>query len=72
MGTEKKFIEKAVSDLKVKRFLEKELENTGVSSIAIQKTPLATRIAIRVRRPSMVIGKKGKNMGHGTTMKTDE
>ena len=62
MSIEKKFIEKAVTDLKVKRFLEKELENAGVSSIAMQKTPLATRIAIRVRRPSMVIGKRGQNI----------
>ncbi|MFH0971017.1 MAG: 30S ribosomal protein S3 [Candidatus Micrarchaeota archaeon] len=59
MATEKKFLAKSMNDLLVKRYLESELKNAGVSSIDIQKTPLATRIAIRVKRPSLVIGKKG-------------
>ncbi len=62
MAVEKKFIQKAVSQQLVKEFLEKELRSAGISSISIQKTPLATRIAIRVRRPSVVIGKKGANV----------
>ncbi|NYZ77927.1 30S ribosomal protein S3, partial [Candidatus Micrarchaeota archaeon] len=44
----------------VKKFLEKELERAGVSEISIQKTPIATRISILVRRPGIVVGKKGK------------
>ncbi|MFH1257365.1 MAG: 30S ribosomal protein S3, partial [Candidatus Micrarchaeota archaeon] len=42
-----------------KQYLQKELMNAGISTIVIQKTPLATRVAIRVKKPSMVIGKKG-------------
>ncbi len=59
MATEKKFLAKSLNDLLIKGYLEGELKNAGVSSIVIQKTPLATRIAIRVKKPSLVIGKKG-------------
>jgi len=59
VATEKKFLAKAMKDFLIKQYLEGELRNAGVSTIEIQKTPLATRIAIRVKRPSMVIGKKG-------------
>ncbi|MFH1750542.1 MAG: 30S ribosomal protein S3 [Candidatus Micrarchaeota archaeon] len=59
MATEKKFLVKALNDLMIKAYLEGELKNAGISTIMIQKTPLATRIAMRVKRPSMVIGKKG-------------
>jgi small subunit ribosomal protein S3 len=59
VATEKKLLAKLFHDLLVKQYLEAELKNAGVSTIDIQKTPLATRIAIRVKRPSLVIGKKG-------------
>jgi len=59
MGIERKFIKKALDDLRVKTFLRKELERAGVSSIEIQKTPIATRITLFVRKPGMVVGKKG-------------
>ena len=59
VATEKKFLAKAMKDLLIKRYLDLELRNAGVSTITIQKTPLATRIAIHVKKPSMVIGKRG-------------
>lgn len=62
MAVEKKFVLKAVNQQLVKEYLEKELRSAGISTITIQKTPLATRIAMRVRRPSVVIGKKGSNI----------
>ncbi|VVB67571.1 30S ribosomal protein S3 [Candidatus Norongarragalina meridionalis] len=62
MAIEKKFIKKALSDLQIAGFLEKELERAGVSTIEIQKTPIATRITITVRRPGLVVGKKGKTI----------
>lgn len=62
MAVEKKFLHKAINEHIVKDYLGKELNSAGVSSITIQKTPLATRIALRVRRPSVVIGKKGSNV----------
>lgn len=60
MAVEKKLIKKALNDCEVKKFLENELERAGVSEISIQKTPIATRISILVRRPGIVVGKKGK------------
>lgn len=60
MAVEKRFIKKALDDFAVKDFLNKELERAGVSEINIQKTPIATRISIFVRRPGIVVGKKGK------------
>jgi small subunit ribosomal protein S3 len=60
LAVEKKFIKTALADLAVKMFLERELERAGVSKIEIQKTPIATRISIFVRRPGIVVGKKGK------------
>lgn len=62
MATELKFLQKSLEDLLITRYLEGELKNAGVSTISIQKTPLATRIAIRVKKPSMVIGKKGSTV----------
>ncbi len=60
MAVEKKFIKTALADLAVKMFLERELERAGVSKVELQKTPIATRISIFVRRPGIVVGKKGK------------
>lgn len=60
MAVEKRFVKKALDDLAVKDFLNKELERAGVSEINIQKTPIATRISVFVRRPGIVVGKKGR------------
>ncbi len=62
MASERKFIQKAISDFAIKEFLQRELTNAGVSTIEIQKTPIATRIAIAVRRPGLVVGKKGQTI----------
>lgn len=62
MAIEKKLIKKALDNLEVKTFLARELERAGVSEIAIQKTPIATRIMAYVRKPGMVVGKKGKGI----------
>ncbi|PIT86017.1 30S ribosomal protein S3, partial [Candidatus Micrarchaeota archaeon CG10_big_fil_rev_8_21_14_0_10_59_7] len=62
MAIEKKFIKKALNDLQISGFLGKELERAGVSTIEVQKTPIATRITITVRRPGLVVGKRGKTI----------
>ncbi len=59
MAVEKKFLKKALNDIQVKGYLEAELKRAGVSSIEIQKTPIATRITLRVEKPGVVVGKKG-------------
>jgi small subunit ribosomal protein S3 len=62
MGIERKFINKAVSDHKVRSFIKKEMDRAGVSQVILQKTPMATRIVIYVRRPGVVVGKKGSSI----------
>lgn len=62
MATERKFMRKAISDLFVKEYLEKELDKAGVSKVEMQKTPIATRIALYVRRPGVVVGKGGRTI----------
>lgn len=62
MATEKKFIQTAVDNYFVSRYLEKALERAGVSEITIQKTPVATRIELTVQRPGIVVGKRGASI----------
>lgn len=62
MATEKKFIQNAISNLKLKTYLESSLKRAGVSSVQIQRTPLATRIKLEVLKPGMVVGKRGSSV----------
>ena len=62
MAVEKKLLKKSLNNLQVKMFLFKELERAGVSHIEIQKTPIATRISIAVRRPAVVVGRRGRSI----------
>ncbi|MCX8198139.1 MAG: 30S ribosomal protein S3 [Candidatus Micrarchaeota archaeon] len=59
---EEKFIEDAITRYKVSKFLESELDRAGFSRVAIQRTPMVTRIAVEVTNPGRVIGKKGKSI----------
>jgi len=59
MTVQSKMLQKALDDLTVKTFLYKDLSKAGVSDIQIQRTPIATRITAKVRKPGMVVGKKG-------------
>ncbi|MBI5228582.1 30S ribosomal protein S3 [Candidatus Micrarchaeota archaeon] len=62
MGSERKIIKKALEDFVVKEVLMSRLKKAGVSNIIIQKTPLATRITLYVRRPGIVVGKGGQSI----------
>jgi small subunit ribosomal protein S3 len=66
MATEKKFLQNAIGNIKLKQYLEKELKKAGVSSIQIQRTPLATRIKLDVLKPGMVVGKRGASVAQLT------
>jgi len=59
---EKKFMTEAMKRLKIKEYLEKSLEKAGVVNVGIQRTTLATRIAIKALKPGLIIGRKGKNI----------
>jgi small subunit ribosomal protein S3 len=62
MATERKFLAKALTDYSIKEYLEKELSRAGVSAVAVQQTPIATRITITVQRPGIVVGKRGSSI----------
>ena len=59
---EQKFIEDAITHYRVSKFLEAELDRAGFSRVAIQRTPMVTRIAVEVTNPGRVIGKRGKSI----------
>jgi small subunit ribosomal protein S3 len=59
MATEKKFIETSLEEIKIKDYLQKEHAKAGVSDIIIQKTPVTTRILLVVKKPGLIVGKKG-------------
>ncbi len=59
---EEKFIEDAITRYRVSKFLESELDRAGFSRVAIQRTPMVTRIAVEVTNPGRVIGKRGRSI----------
>jgi len=62
MAIERVFVGEGVKEVEVKNYLAKELKRAGIASIAIQRTPLVTRIVLHCDRPALVIGRKGKNV----------
>lgn len=50
------------SDLKIREFLRKKLENAFVSRIQIERPARNARITIHTARPGVVIGKKGEDI----------
>ena len=56
---ERKFIEKSIKQVELKKWLSKKLESANFSGVEIKKTPLVTRIVLKVERPGLVIGRKG-------------
>ncbi len=62
MALEKKIIANALNDFTLEKFIEGELKKAGISTISIRRTPIATRITLTVRRPGVVVGKKGSSI----------
>ena len=50
------------SDIDVRKFLSKELENASVSKILIERPAKSIRVTICTARPGIVIGKKGEDV----------
>ena len=59
---ERKFIREGINRSRLNAWLERRLNRAGYVGVSIQKTPVATRVAIRVERPGLVIGRKGSNI----------
>ncbi len=49
-------------DLQIREFLEKRLQNAGLSKIVIERPAKKARVTIHTARPGVVIGKKGTDI----------
>ncbi|MBA6414123.1 30S ribosomal protein S3 [Parahaliea sp. F7430] len=58
----KNYSKNLISDLEVRKFIEKELEHASVSRVVIERPAQTARITIHTARPGIVIGKKGEDV----------
>lgn len=56
---ERGFAEKLDEDLMLRRYIRSRLQNAGISSIHIERTPQRITLTIYTARPGIVIGRKG-------------
>ncbi|MEM6485011.1 MAG: 30S ribosomal protein S3 [Pseudomonadota bacterium] len=58
----KNYAKQLVTDLEVRAFIEKRLDNASVSRVVIERPAQTARIIIHTARPGIVIGKKGEDV----------
>ncbi len=63
---EKTFVKKAIRNLKIDEYLNKELAKSDYAFCEIHRTPINTRIIIYADRPGKVIGKSGRKIAEIT------
>lgn len=51
-----------ITDLEVRKFLEKTLDHASISRVVIERPAQTARITIHTGRPGIVIGKKGEDV----------
>jgi len=59
---ERLFIQKGLKRIRLEEYFRSELKRAGFVGVEVVKTPIATRIIIKVTRPGLAIGKKGKTI----------
>ena len=57
-----KYAEQLVTDIQVREYIEKKLDNASVSRVVIERPAQTARITIHTARPGIVIGKKGEDV----------
>ncbi len=57
-----KYQELLLNDFAVREFLRKELDNSFVSKIEIERPSESAKVSIHTSRPGMIIGKKGEDI----------
>lgn len=62
MAIERRFIKENVKNAALDEFLAKSLERAGYGGMDLKRSPLGTRIIVKIERPGLVIGRKGKNI----------
>ena len=58
----KNYAKQLITDLAVREYIEKALEQASVSRIVIERPAQTARITIHTARPGIVIGKKGEDV----------
>lgn len=56
------FADQLIKDIKVRKYLRKELANASISQIEIDRPANNARVTIHTARPGIVIGKKGEDI----------
>ena len=56
---DKNYAEYVAEDIKVREWLEKNLERAGISDVVIERTRDRVRVDIHTARPGIVIGRRG-------------
>jgi len=56
------YAQKLDEDLKLRKFIMKEMKAAGVSRVVIERAAAKTRITIYTARPGVIIGKKGSDI----------
>ncbi|GBE29146.1 MAG TPA: 30S ribosomal protein S3 [Bacteroidetes bacterium] len=59
---EKHFADTLKQDLDLRSYLDKRLQNAGVTRVEIERTPKLITISIHTARPGIVIGRKGSEV----------
>jgi len=59
---ERYFIEQGMKKIRLEEYFKKELNRAGFTGMKIDKTPLVTRVTLRVAKPGLAIGKKGSTI----------
>lgn len=65
---EKKFVQMKKDEFALKEFIKEELGKGKISSVAIERTPVGEKIAIRTAKPGMIIGRRGEKIADLTSV----
>ncbi len=68
----KNYSKQLITDLEVREYIEKALENASVSRVVIERPAQTARITIHTARPGIVIGKKGEDVDALRKVLTDK
>jgi len=52
-----------IEDYKIREFIKKNIVNSGISQVIIERTSKKCIVSIYTSRPGFVIGKKGSDIG---------
>lgn len=62
MAIERRFIEENVKNATLDEYLAVSLQRAGYGGMDLKRSPLGTRIIVKIERPGLVIGRKGKSI----------